>query len=120
VTLFYDTVSPSVIPSSDSTLGVGLESIESMKRAALYARVSADAQQKEGTVESQVAELKRQIAVAGHVLIKACVVCVGRSRLWPSTSIMTIPMMGKVERKVRPARSVPVQSRNCPKMLGPK
>jgi hypothetical protein len=33
-----------------------------MKRAVLYARVSTDAQQKEGTVESQVVELRRQIA----------------------------------------------------------
>ena len=41
-----------------------------MKKAALYARVSSDAQQKEGTIESQVVELKRQIATAGHVLVK--------------------------------------------------
>jgi site-specific DNA recombinase len=41
-----------------------------MKRAVLYARVSTDAQQKEGTVDSQVLELKRQIAAAGDVLIK--------------------------------------------------
>jgi DNA invertase Pin-like site-specific DNA recombinase len=39
-----------------------------MKRAVLYARVSTDAQQKEGTIESQVLELKRQIAAAGDVL----------------------------------------------------
>jgi site-specific DNA recombinase len=39
-----------------------------MTKAALYARVSTDAQQKEGTIDSQLAELKRQIAVAGHVL----------------------------------------------------
>jgi site-specific DNA recombinase len=39
-----------------------------MTKAALYARVSTDAQQKEGTIESQLVELKRQIAVAGHVL----------------------------------------------------
>jgi DNA invertase Pin-like site-specific DNA recombinase len=32
-----------------------------MKRAVLYARVSTDAQQKEGTIKSQVLELKRQI-----------------------------------------------------------
>ena len=68
--LFGDTPSSSVIPSSDSTLGVGLESIESMKRAALYARVSTDAQQKEATIESQLSELKRQIAAAGDVLVK--------------------------------------------------
>jgi len=41
-----------------------------MRRAALYARVSSDAQQKEGTIESQVAELKRQIDDAGHALVK--------------------------------------------------
>jgi DNA invertase Pin-like site-specific DNA recombinase len=39
-----------------------------MKRAVLYARVSTDAQQKEGTIYSQVLELKRQIAAAGDVL----------------------------------------------------
>jgi site-specific DNA recombinase len=36
----------------------------------LYARVSSDAQQKEGTIESQVVDLKRQIAAAGHVLVR--------------------------------------------------
>jgi site-specific DNA recombinase len=41
-----------------------------MKRAALYARVSTDAQQKEATIESQLFELKKQIAAAGHALIK--------------------------------------------------
>jgi len=41
-----------------------------MTKAALYARVSSEAQQKEGTIESQVAELKRQITAAGHVLVK--------------------------------------------------
>ena len=41
-----------------------------MKKAALYARVSSDAQQKEGTIESQVVELKRQITTAGHVLVR--------------------------------------------------
>jgi len=41
-----------------------------MQKAALYARVSTDAQKQEGTIESQVAELKRQIAAAGHVLVK--------------------------------------------------
>ena len=41
-----------------------------MQRAVLYARVSSDAQQKEGTIESQVVDLKRQIAAAGHVLVK--------------------------------------------------
>ena len=39
-----------------------------MTKAALYARVSTDAQQKEGTIESQLVELKKQITAAGHVL----------------------------------------------------
>ena len=41
-----------------------------MKRAALYARVSTDKQTQQATIESQVAELKKQIAKAGHVLVK--------------------------------------------------
>src|SRR5687767_5809159 len=41
-----------------------------MIRSALYARVSSDAQRLEGTIESQVAELKRYIDAAGHVLVK--------------------------------------------------
>ena len=41
-----------------------------MQRAALYARASTDAQKQEGTIESQIAELRRQIAAAGHVLVK--------------------------------------------------
>jgi site-specific DNA recombinase len=41
-----------------------------MKKAVLYARVSTDAQQKEATIESQLFELKRQIAAAGHVLVR--------------------------------------------------
>jgi predicted site-specific integrase-resolvase len=59
-----------VIPTSDSTLGAALESMERMTKAVLYARVSSDAQQKEGTIESQIAELKKQIAAAGHELVK--------------------------------------------------
>jgi predicted site-specific integrase-resolvase len=55
---------------SDSTLGGVVESMTRMTRAVLYARVSSDLQTKEGTIESQVAELKRQIAEAGHVLVK--------------------------------------------------
>ena len=39
-----------------------------MTKAALYARVSTDAQQKEGTIDSQLVELKRQIAAAGYEL----------------------------------------------------
>jgi site-specific DNA recombinase len=41
-----------------------------MTRAVLYARVSTDLQQKEGTIESQVATLRRQIANAGHELVR--------------------------------------------------
>jgi site-specific DNA recombinase len=41
-----------------------------MKRAALYARVSSDGQQKEGTIRSQITELKRQIEAAGDILVK--------------------------------------------------
>ena len=41
-----------------------------MTRAVLYARVSTDLQQKEGTIESQVAVLRRQIATGGHELVK--------------------------------------------------
>ena len=41
-----------------------------MTKAVLYARVSTDAQQKEATIESQLFELKRQIAAAGHELVK--------------------------------------------------
>jgi site-specific DNA recombinase len=56
---------------SDSTL-CGVYGIDSryMKRAALYARVSGDLQAKEGTIESQVLALKKQIAAAGHALVK--------------------------------------------------
>ena len=38
-----------------------------MTKAALYARVSTDAQQKEGTIESQ---LRKQVAAAGHELVE--------------------------------------------------
>lgn len=41
-----------------------------MKKAAIYARVSSDMQKKEGTVESQVLELRKQVNVAGDVLVK--------------------------------------------------
>jgi DNA invertase Pin-like site-specific DNA recombinase len=39
-----------------------------MKKAALYARVSSDIQKQERTIESQLFELRKQIAAAGHVL----------------------------------------------------
>jgi site-specific DNA recombinase len=41
-----------------------------MKKAVLYARVSSDLQKKERTIDSQVVELKKQIATAGDVLVK--------------------------------------------------
>jgi site-specific DNA recombinase len=41
-----------------------------MTKAALYARVSTDGQQKEGTIASQLAELRKQVAAAGHELVK--------------------------------------------------
>jgi predicted site-specific integrase-resolvase len=43
--------------------GTAMESIPLYEKAALYARVSSELQQKERTIESQVLELKRQIAV---------------------------------------------------------
>src|SRR4051794_20205330 len=66
-----EVTSASVIPTSDSTVG-GISGIDSryIKKAALYARVSGDLQTKEGTVESQVLALKKQIEAAGHVLVK--------------------------------------------------
>jgi site-specific DNA recombinase len=56
---------------SDSTNGgsCGIDS-KHMRKAALYARVSTDGQQKEGTIESQLAELRKQVAAAGHELVK--------------------------------------------------
>src|ERR1700694_5535341 len=33
---------------------------------------------------------------------------------------MTAPRTAQSERKIRPVKSVPVQSRNCPKIFGPK
>jgi len=41
-----------------------------MKKAAIYARVSSERQRREGTIESQIAELKRQVAANGDVLVK--------------------------------------------------
>jgi site-specific DNA recombinase len=60
-----------VIPTADSTVG-GVSGIDStyMTRAALYARVSTDKQQKEATIDSQLAALKKQIAAAGHELVR--------------------------------------------------
>ena len=59
------------VADSDSTecRSYGIDS-SYMKRAALYTRVSSDTQKQERTIESQVAELKRQIAVFGDTLVK--------------------------------------------------
>ena len=45
-------------------------SVQGVTRAALYARVSDDLSAKEGTIESQVLALKKQIAAANHTLVK--------------------------------------------------
>jgi site-specific DNA recombinase len=44
--------------------------LRGMKKAVLYARVSSDLQQKERTIESQIAELKKQVVESGNVLVK--------------------------------------------------
>jgi DNA invertase Pin-like site-specific DNA recombinase len=55
----------------DSTTGLtcGIDS-RHMRKAALYARVSTDGQQKDGTIQSQLAELRKQVVAAGHELVK--------------------------------------------------
>ena len=63
-----------------------------MTKAALYARVSTDAQQKEGTIESQAAELKRQIAAAGHVLVKEYIVSIDAMPLADDLSLPHEPL----------------------------
>src|SRR5215471_641658 len=61
----------SISTANDSTTGrsSGIDS-PCMTKAALYARVSTDAQQKEGTIESQMVELRKQVAAAGHELVE--------------------------------------------------
>jgi site-specific DNA recombinase len=65
---FFESLSDA---DSDSTIFefYGIDS-KDMRKAALYARVSSDHQQKEGTIKSQVAELRRQITAAGHKVVK--------------------------------------------------
>jgi hypothetical protein len=46
------------------------ETAKHRPRAVLYARVSTDLQQKEGTIESQVVTLRRQIMAAGQELVR--------------------------------------------------
>jgi hypothetical protein len=81
-----DAEANAVVPTSDSTDGLvcGIDSghMATMRngghseapagviRAALYARVSDDLSAKEGTIESQVLALKKQIAAANHTLVK--------------------------------------------------
>ena len=81
-----DAQTSSVVPTCDSTSGpvYGIDSsrMASMGnggqsqppagviRAALYARVSDELSAKEGTIESQVLALKKQIAAANHTLVK--------------------------------------------------
>src|SRR5262252_7910193 len=61
----------SISTADDSTTGrsSGIDS-RCMNKAALYARVSTDGQQKDGTIASQLAELRKQVAAAGHELVK--------------------------------------------------
>jgi predicted site-specific integrase-resolvase len=47
-----------------------IERTKRRPRAVLYARVSTDLQQKEGTIESQVVTLRRQIMAAGQELVR--------------------------------------------------
>jgi hypothetical protein len=73
-----------------------------MKRAVLYARVSTDAQHKDGTIESQVLELKRQIAAAGDVLVKEYVDD-GYSGTAPGSAGARGAAEGRIDRSVRRA-----------------
>src|SRR6516162_9150219 len=62
---------PSISTADDSTTDriSGIDS-KCMTKAALYARVSTDGQQKDGTIASQLAEPRKQVAAAGHELVK--------------------------------------------------
>src|SRR6516162_5615818 len=64
--------SPASISTADDSTTDRSSGIDSqgMTKAALYARVSTDAQQKEGTIESQLVELRRQITVVGYELVE--------------------------------------------------
>ena len=84
--MLNDAQTSSVVPTCDSTSGpvYGIDSshMATMRngghsqppagviRAALYARVSDEFSAKEGTIESQVLALKKQIAAANHTLVK--------------------------------------------------
>src|SRR5215471_205485 len=62
-------LSISTVHDSTTDRSSGIDS-PCMTKAALYARVSTDAQQKEGTIESQLVELRKQVAAAGHELVE--------------------------------------------------
>jgi DNA invertase Pin-like site-specific DNA recombinase len=57
-------------PPAGLESGASGSASKSMTKVALYARVSTDGQQKEGTIESQLVELRKQVAAAGHELVK--------------------------------------------------
>jgi Resolvase, N terminal domain len=65
-----DSSFPLSLSTADDSTTNPISGIDSpcMTKAALYARVSTDAQQKEGTIESQLVELRRQITAVGHAL----------------------------------------------------
>src|SRR6516162_4012742 len=67
-----DFPSPPWISTADDSTTDPISGIDSkcMTKAALYARVSTDGQQKDGTIASQLAELRKQVAAAGHELVK--------------------------------------------------
>ena len=71
----YMVLDTAISPQAKQTAAVGsdagtIETKNRRPRAVLYARVSTDLQQKEGTIESQIATLRRQIRAAGHELVK--------------------------------------------------
>jgi hypothetical protein len=70
--MVLDTATPTQL-NHTAVVGADAGTIEKTKRsprAVLYARVSTDLQQKEGTIESQVVTLRRQIMAAGQELVR--------------------------------------------------
>jgi predicted site-specific integrase-resolvase len=70
--MVLDATTPTQVNHS-AAVGSNAGTIETAKRrprAVLYARVSTDLQQKEGTIESQVVTLRRQIMAAGQELVR--------------------------------------------------
>ena len=69
------TLDTAITPHATQTAAVGsdartIEGTKRRPRAVLYARVSTDLQQKEGTIESQVVTLRRQIMAASQELVR--------------------------------------------------